>query len=169
MAKPSKQAKNRPRSAAQDARQRINTILDFPRTMHDVAFVQPIPAYQRIFTGGAASKAHDVLASAKQCLGNEKPTKMIYLSLGGGDGSGIVWAMKRGGFAKGVLVEWMDKAVDAAKVMMPTMLRDGQEVEYITGDVAQKFDQCEQQLQNWREKGMTGLLISAQAVLHELL
>jgi LmbE family N-acetylglucosaminyl deacetylase len=152
-----------------EMRRRMDAILKSPQTTHDVGYVQPVPAYQRIFTEGAATKADDVLAYARQCLGREKPDKMIYLSLGGGDGSEIAWAMKQGGFGKGLLVEWMDLAVDAAKAKVPTMLQPGQEVQYICGDVAQKFDQVERQLQDWRKAGMTGLLISAQAVLHELL
>ena len=152
-----------------EIRRRMEAILHSPQTTHDVGYVQPVPAYQRIFTEGAATKADDVLAYARQCLGTAKPIKMIYLSLGGGDGSEIAWAMNQGGFGKGLLVEWMDLAVDAAKAKVPAMLQPGQDVQYICGDVAQKFNQVERQLQDWREAGMTGLLISAQAVLHELL
>jgi hypothetical protein len=86
----------------------ILELLDFPKTTHDVSFVEPVPAYQRILTEGAGGKADYVLAHVKQCLGDEKPFKMIYLSLGGGDGSEIAWAMKQGGFDTGLLIEWMD-------------------------------------------------------------
>ncbi len=108
---------------------------------------------------------------------------MVYLSLGGSDGSELLTAMAEGRFGIGYLAEYMPTAVAEAKAKEadlrrgvdregePIALRlfDWQTMHCEQGNIGDKFNDCLQQLKRWREeKNMTGLIISAQAVLHEL-
>jgi len=168
MPKPSKTAPRKRETLAQEIQRRLEAILNYPRTVGSSAYVQSQAEYQEHFTGGAPNKADEVLKYARACLKDGPMDKMIYLSVGGGDGSELGRAMSKGGFGRGLLVEWMDPAVETARKLVPPLLRPGQQVEYMTGDVGQKHDLVQAQLDAWRREGMTGMLLSAQAVLHEL-
>jgi len=80
--------------------------------------------------------------------------------------------MRSGGFRIGLLLEWMDAAAETGKQRAKKLKNEtGAEFEVITGDAGQKLEVCQGFLEKWRREPrskINGLLISAQAVLHEL-
>jgi len=125
-------------------------------------------AYQKEFPGRAKAETVIKFASERSSLHS---SSVVYVSLGGGDGEEIEHAMIHGPFPRGVLLEYMKWAADRAEARAAHLKLSGKELVVLKGDAAQELDDCKRHLLRWRNhpsSPATGLLISAQAVLHEL-
>jgi hypothetical protein len=153
----------------------VEEILSHPRLTHSPPPVDPAleeAKYQASFSRDAVEKADRVIEFVRQCHPAVDPARVIYVSLGGGDGAEIEHAINTGGFRKGLLLEWMDGAATIGRQRAKKLkAKIGAELEVITGDAGQKLEICQGLLAKWRRQSsarINGLLISAQAVLHEL-
>lgn len=126
--------------------------------------------YQDAFDG--ASKGNTVLAFLKRHCPEPALAKLAYVSIGGGDGSEVDHVLRHSGLRCGIVVEYMRGAAGRARSRSATLAHDfgGQKkIEVWEGNVFDLLGQCKEQLQEWRRQGViSGVAISAQAVLHEL-
>ena len=100
----------------------VEAILDYPRISHAPPTDDPAreeAAYQASFSPDAAEKAERVIEFVRQCRPAVDPARVIYVSVGGGDGAEIEHALRVGGFRKGLLLEWMGAAAEIGKQRAP--------------------------------------------------
>lgn len=128
--------------------------------------------YQETFKNEGARKAkyiiEDLLLREKQ--GQFNTADLVYLSIGGADGSEIEHVLRSTHIKHGIMVEVDDRAADEAKSRAKELSTElGKEFRVITGDVTAKLQEISTELGSYRKKqALSGIVCSAQAVLHEL-
>ncbi len=95
--------------------------------------------------------------------------RLVYVSIGGSDGSEVLGALEHTDFQYGILIEKDASAAEAARQAAAQLRRRARKRLFvIQGDACESLDECRATLQELRERGIDGLVCSAQAVLHEL-
>ena len=153
----------------------LQDILNYYQNVHALPPGDPakdVRFYQHIFEKDAVEKAQQVVTFVEGCQPKLKPARIIYCSLGGGNGSEVAYAMHEGGFRRGVLLEYMQEAAKQGE-RRAGKLRSARRghLRVLSGDASQGLEDLHRHLLLWRNaatRPTDGLLISAQAVIHEL-
>lgn len=96
------------------------------------------------------------------------PQETAFVSIGGSTGAEAIRILERSNIRRAILLEADDAAVEIARNAAKT-LPFGNALEIICGDATQKLPRVVAKLQDWRtNSGLSTVIISAQAVLHEL-
>jgi hypothetical protein len=124
--------------------------------------------YQETFDGG--SKGSDVLTFIQsQGVGDPDVVKLAYVSIGGGDGSEVGYAMEHSELRHGVMIEPSDFGAAAARKLSEALKSKGKYLEVFQGDAMQRLRDCSGKLAEWKQAGsVDGVMLSMHSVLHEL-
>lgn len=96
-------------------------------------------------------------------------SKCAYFSVGGSTGSELFHVLNNSTIPCGILLEYSPDAAEIARERWRKLSLQGKKVVVITGDATQQLNRCKDQLLEWRDLGkISGTVVSAQAVLHEL-
>jgi hypothetical protein len=96
-------------------------------------------------------------------------SKCAYFSIGGSTGSEIYHVLNNSSINCGVLLEYSPDAMELAHARRSSLSASGKDLVLITGDATQQLGRCKDQLLSWHDAGrIGGVIVSAQAVLHEL-
>lgn len=127
--------------------------------------------YQQGFGEEGGRKAHYIIDDLRyrETEGDVRISELGYLSVGGADGSEIAWVLKETDISKGVIVELSDSGAQRARERAIELSKLGKELVVIQGDAMERLNDALESLEKWLARGeISGLVCSAQAVLHEL-
>lgn len=127
--------------------------------------------YHQSFADEGVRKAQYIVDDLveREYAGQLVTSELGYLSIGGSDGSELFHVMTSTNLSRGVLLEIGDDAVARAAATQSDLAARGKELEIIHGDAVARLDDALTVLEDWRDEGVvSGLVCSAQAVLHEL-
>lgn len=149
---------------------------DLQKVIEDIlsqsyAMIEEDDDYQQGFSEEGGRKAQYIVDDLRyrESQGKLRIAELGYLSIGGADGSEIAWMLKETAIPKGVIIEISDSGAARARERAKTIQSLGKNLVVIQGDAMTMLDQALQQLEKWLAAGeITGLVCSAQAVLHEL-
>jgi len=118
--------------------------------------------YNSNFLDGA-KKGAQVLEFLSQK--NVRVEKLAFVSIGGADGSELLYMLKNSGAKYGILLEWDE---NWAKKIQEMNIQNAT-IEILAGDAWSNKNRCNRILENWFEsKEITGVVFTAFSVLHEL-
>ena len=90
--------------------------------------------------------------------------KMAYVSVGGSEGSELVWILQNTDVRFGVLMEIDSYACEVAQQQLKNLPKN-KEIKILSGDVVQQTSNLQKLLQ---EADIDGIIVSANAIFHEL-
>jgi hypothetical protein len=123
--------------------------------------------YHESFETSGMKKAVEVLADLQRHPINLE--RCAYFSIGGSTGSEIFHVLNNCQIRYGLLLEYNPSATMIAQEKRATLQKIGKELVIVTGDAMQQLKYCKDEFLDWRDaKKIDGLIVSAQAVLHEL-
>ena len=128
-------------------------------------------SYQNAFADEGARKSQYIVDHLKReaLISPVRLSELGYLSIGGADGSEIEAVMQSTGIRKGLLLEFDQRAAAAASIRADRLGVSGKELRIVIGDANTHLDSCLKIFSDWRcADGLTGLVCSAQGLLHEL-
>lgn len=124
--------------------------------------------YHQGFEKSGIRKALEVLGDLEK-RSDLDLSKCAYFSIGGSTGSEIFHVLSNSLIRHGVLLEFDPVATGIAQGRQSTLHSLRKELVIVTGDVMQQLRRCIDQFLDWQDSGqINGLVVSAQAVLHEL-
>lgn len=142
------------------------TIAQFYIPVDKIPAAERDESYQAHFDG--ESKSKDVLAFLQKTKALVL-SDLAYVSIGGGDGSEISYALRNSAIRRGILVEFSDYGAATARTRSESLKADGKELVVLQGDAMQRIQDCGDILSRWRqERQARGVILSLQSVLHEL-
>jgi tetratricopeptide (TPR) repeat protein len=128
--------------------------------------------YQALFEQEGFRKAQYIV---DDLLAHEKKERistgeLVYVSVGGADGSEVEHVLRHTQISRAILVEVSEHAAKLARVRAQQVRSELQkEIRVFEGDVTSKLKDIAGELKIWKARyGLRGLVCSAQAVLHEL-
>lgn len=127
--------------------------------------------YQDNFSNEGDRKATYIIDDLKYKESNGEViiNALCYLSIGGADGSEIEKILTATEIKKGILIEISDAAAERAREKAKQLSALGKELIVLQGDASEKLDDALSVVERFVKKDMiSGLVVSAQAVLHEL-
>lgn len=127
--------------------------------------------YQAAFSDEGVRKSQYIIdhLRTEELQSPVRLAELGYFSIGGADGSEIEAVMEATGIRKGVLLEYDQRAAEAAAKRAERLRRSGKELKIVIGDATTHMEACLKILSEWRDNNaLTGLVCSAQGVLHEL-
>lgn len=127
--------------------------------------------YQAAFSDEGVRKSQYIIDHLKteELLSPVRLVELGYFSIGGADGSEIEAVMEATGIRKGLLLEYDQRAAEAAAKRAEKLRKSGKELKIVIGDATTQMESCLKILSDWRDSNaLTGLVCSAQGVLHEL-
>ncbi|MCP4111149.1 MAG: toll/interleukin-1 receptor domain-containing protein [Desulfobacteraceae bacterium] len=125
--------------------------------------------YHDNFVESGNEKAKYILDDINKRWKHTDLSRCAYFSIGGSTGAEITYIMKNSPIKYGMLLEYDSDATDIARKKQEELSASGKTLKIITGDATQQISRCKDILLRWRDENkITGLIASAQAVLHEL-
>jgi hypothetical protein len=127
--------------------------------------------YHESFAVEGGRKAQYIIDDLRyrEARGQLRTNEMGYLCIGGADGSEVEQVLTDTGIAKAVMIEYGDVAVHWAAPRIERLATRGKQFVVLHGDATARLDTALQTLEAWCTSGeISGLVCSAQAVLHEL-
>lgn len=128
--------------------------------------------YQQTFEEEGVRKSQYIVDDlrSREERGELTTSKLIYLCIGGADGSEVEHVLRNTGISQALMVEISDQAAEAARERAKGLLAEtGKSMRVIEGDVTGKLEDVVDKLVDCkREFSLNGIVCSAQAVLHEL-
>jgi len=127
--------------------------------------------YQASFTDEGSRKVQYIVDDLRERESNgQLVTGLLgYLCIGGADGSEVKHVLTDTDISKAVMVEFSDEAVKLAAMVLEDFSKKGKTVEVIHGDATRRLDDALLLLERWcQDREISGLVCSAQGVLHEL-
>jgi hypothetical protein len=124
-------------------------------------------SYQSIFSDEGLRKARyviDDIAKKAAHFGLDLRTLSV-LSIGGADGSEIEALLTETGIPRGILLEWSPSACNVARARAQSLEERNKQLKVLEGDALDRLDDA---FASMKADGVKGLVISAQAILHEL-
>ncbi len=124
--------------------------------------------YHESFEASGVSKAQEILTDLvkRTCINLDR---CGYFSIGGSTGSEIFHVMSNSTISHGLLLEYDPTATEIAASRRDELRAMGKNLVVVTGDATQRLQHCKTQFLAWREsQQIRGLIVSAQAILHEL-
>ena len=92
-----------------------------------------------------------------------------YLCIGGADGSEVVQVMESTGIRRAVIIEISDAGAEMARGLARKLASSDAQLVVFQGDAGMRLPDAVDRLARWRDQGeISGIVVSAQAVLHEL-
>jgi hypothetical protein len=122
--------------------------------------------YQAKFAATGARKAQPVLDYVRERYPDL--ARLVYVSIGGADGSEIAAVLQGTPIAHGILLEFSDEGATQARIHAANLAERGKRLVVLQGDATQRLEDCCARLRELRSNGISGIVCSAQAVLHEL-
>ncbi len=123
--------------------------------------------YQDRFPG--YEKADMVYNYIQQCCPNLPFDKIVYVSIGGGNGGELKTIISKLGLKHAILFEYMETAVATARELLAEDAKSGVDITYLVGDAAQHIARGQRRIRElMRDDDIIGVIVSAQAVLHEM-
>lgn len=128
--------------------------------------------YQSTFASEGERKVNYIIDDLKykESRSDLKLGSLCYLSIGGADGSEVEKVLIETEIKTGIIIEISDTAIQIAKVKAKSLLDTyGKELKVIQGDAFERLDDCLRTIKHYLLiNRIDGLVVSAQAVLHEL-
>jgi formylglycine-generating enzyme required for sulfatase activity len=126
--------------------------------------------YHESFRISGVAKADSIIRDLRENRSHVDLSKCAYFSIGGSTGDEVEHVLRETEIRFGLLLEFDNVAAEWAQRKSLEVQNDlGKTLHVITGDATQKVNTCKQRLLDWqRQFRITGLIASAQAVLHEL-
>lgn len=126
--------------------------------------------YQKIFSVQGLRNAERLISAVSSSPWTVAPEQACVISIGGADGAELEHVVRSGIARHGVLVELSELGCAAARRRFAALSEsvDGVRVEVFQGDVSTLVNTVERCLGSLRDEGITGVILSFQAVLHEL-
>lgn len=127
--------------------------------------------YHASFSDEGSRKAQYIVDDLRQLenSGRISTGDLGYLSIGGSDGSELSYVMDETDIPRAVLIEIGDEAVARATERAKTLANRGKQLIVMQGDATARLDEALGALESFCSSGdISGLVCSAQAVLHEL-
>ncbi len=138
-------------------------------------FPQPRPdfdeSYQAIFGDEGSRKASYIVDGLRKYEDRDllDTKRLCYLSIGGADGSEAAHVLRETGIAYAAMIEISDDAAEAARQLSSELNAEGASLKVFQGDAAQRLPDAMAYLKSLKQTvEIDGLVVSAQAVLHEL-
>lgn len=127
--------------------------------------------YQEIFANEGERKAQyiidDLLLRSKKA--DVSLSKFAYLCIGAADGSELEAILMKTNICHAIMIEFSDVAAKKARIRSDRLKEKGKILTVITGDANQKLDTAIAHLEDLKKmKGIRGLVLSMQAIIHEL-
>ena len=146
----------------QQIRKALGYVLD------DEGSAQSSEKYHEQFVSSGRQKADNILTELRK-YPDIPLRKLAYVSIGGSTGAEIVKVLDVSPIESGVLLEHDEHAIEIARQEAERVRAGGKELHLVPGDASQKVENVKSKLMEWRKtKHLEGVIISAQAVLHEL-
>lgn len=123
-------------------------------------------SYQAKFYDDGLRKAGPVLEYVRPRFANL--AFLIYVSVGGADGSEAAAVLRDSPINHAILLEFSDEGTSQARAYAKELAKRGKRLTVLQGDATQRLDDCCAYLEELREEGISGIVCSAQAILHEL-
>lgn len=133
--------------------------------------IEPDVDYQSGFSEEGGRKAQYIVDDLRyrESQGMVRVSDLGYLSIGGADGSEIEFILSQTEISRGVIIEISDSGAERARERSKALSVLGKELLVVQGDAMGVLDQALEKLEQWLAEGaISGLVCSAQAVLHEL-
>jgi hypothetical protein len=128
--------------------------------------------YYKDFLQSGANKGKFVADDLEELARDHPELKLercAYLSVGGADGTEILYVLEHTPIRYGLLQDFSPEIWNTGRERQQQLERAGKKLDVKIGDVSQQITTCKNQLLQWRREGLIdGLVCSAQAVLHEL-
>ena len=149
-------------------------ITEFLKVAHDKESLRILDAsYQDEFKDEGERKSEyiveDLRHHAKKGISLES---IVLLSIGGADGSEVVSILEKTAINKAVMIEYSQEGAEAARIRAKKLSRINPKKEFrvICGDATQQLESALDIIEDWRseDESLDGLVLSCQAVLHEL-
>lgn len=121
--------------------------------------------YQAKFSDGGR-KAQPVLEYVRERFSDL--SQLVYVSIGGADGSEVAAVLGGTAIRYGILLEFSDEGAAKAREHAAHLAQNNKTLFVLQGDATQRLEDCCARLDGLRNNGITGVVCSAQAVLHEL-
>lgn len=132
----------------------------------NTAFNEADEQYQLTFSG--KKKAIEVLEYLSS-IRNINYSKMVYVSIGGADGSEIEHILLETNIEYGIVIEYSDYGAKMAQQRSENLKSKGKNLYVLHGDVMMRLKDCKSKLNEWKKDfGLEGVILSFQAILHEL-
>lgn len=124
--------------------------------------------YHEGFETSGMRKAVEVLGDLQKRQ-NINLARCAYFSIGGSTGSEILHVLSNSPIQYGLLLEYNPVATEIAQEKRGRLRTLGKDLVIVTGDAMQQLKRCKDQFLDWQDsQRINGLIVSAQAVLHEL-
>jgi len=125
--------------------------------------------YHKDFQESGVHKGETVLNQIDSLAQKPHLSRLAYISIGGSEGSEIDYILRNSEFKYGILSEVDTYACQIAEQKVDTLDSLGKTLKIIPGDITSQTILIQNTLKKWAEESkINGILISAQAVLHEL-
>ena len=127
--------------------------------------------YQEIFAGEGERKAQYIIADLLSKFRNHslRLDQFAYLCVGGADGSEPAAILKNTNIRHAIMIEISDAAAESARNRSSRLRGFDKHLYVLQGDATQRLDDALSKLEELKDKGdIQGVIVSAQAVLHEL-
>ncbi|MBF0422572.1 MAG: hypothetical protein HQL73_06235 [Magnetococcales bacterium] len=127
--------------------------------------------YHANFESSGRKKAQEVIKYLCDKLPNFRgiDSRLAYFSIGGSTGSEIDYVLRKTNISYGLLLEFDNRASNRARERQKELNDIGKHLEVLTGNISDLLTDCQSCLKSWRKAGkINGILVSIQAVMHEL-
>ena len=125
-------------------------------------------SYREHFHESSLRKAGEILSDLRG-RNHIDLAKCAYFSVGGSTGIELAHVLINSPVSYGILLEYDSSATDIGQERKQELQNLGNTLMIVTGDAYQQLEICKDQLLEWRKAGVIdGLVVSLQAVLHEL-
>lgn len=127
--------------------------------------------YQSTFVEEGTRKAQYIIDDLRyrELKGDLRTADMGYLCIGGADGSEVKQILAETEISRAVMIEISDSAVERARVVAEEFRSMDKSFVVLQGDANARLGTALESLEQWCAEGIiSGLVCSAQAVLHEL-
>ncbi|WP_295360250.1 hypothetical protein [Arenimonas sp.] len=126
--------------------------------------------YQGIFAKQGLRNAERLLQALADSNWDADPDQCCIVSVGGADGSELEHLLRKGVATKAVLVEMSGLGCGLARTRLERLAAEQPGITWLVaqGDVTEQLDCVEQFLVGLRDRGCKSIILSFQAVLHEL-
>lgn len=151
--------------------QKLNLLKEINKTISDFYSGRKLTFndsnYQSKFANTGARKALPVIEYVKARFQNLE--QLVYVSIGGADGSEIAYVLENTSIKHGILLEYSDDGANHARIEAERLAKIGKYLTVLQGDAYMRLDDCCPKLEFLRSNNnICGIICSAQAVLHEL-
>ncbi len=152
-----------------DVKEKIDRLINYNISAEDVSFDDE---YQKIFRDEGIRKSKYILEalSTNGKARNEDLAKYVFISIGGADGSEAEAILRDTRISKAISLEISDDACDKARQRGKTISNElNKDLIVVQGDATQRLPDVLRHMEKLKhDNDLVGMVLSAQAVIHEL-